>query len=50
MAGVPPQPKKIVTENCPAASAFEFAQLPMPYLSFKLSVQNEQTLFYHDRD
>src|SRR5271155_5480244 len=45
MAGVPPQPAEIVTENCPAASTFEFAQLPMPYLSFKLPVQMSKRFY-----
>src|SRR5271170_3216397 len=45
MAGVPPQPAEIVTENCPAASTFKFAQLPMPCLSFKLSVQMSKRFY-----
>jgi methionyl-tRNA synthetase len=45
MAGVPPQPAEIVIENRPAASTFEFAQLPMPYLSFKLPVQMSKRFY-----
>jgi methionyl-tRNA synthetase len=45
MAGVPPQPAQIITENRPAASMFEFAQLPMPYLSFKLGVQMSKRFY-----
>src|SRR5271155_583903 len=45
MAGVPPQPAGIVKENCPAARTFEFAQLPMPYLSFKLPVQMSKRFY-----